>query len=139
MWELGASDPWGHPCGSLEQDLEIANFSAKIKKKSHYSAFLFSLPLHVSNSSNKMFKLRGKKRPFLQLVMLTFTRCSVCMFNISISFMKGVGGRNVFLYFVFNLVCNYLIYWKVQKVLNTVSYIWNLRNKSRVLTVLKRS
>ena len=61
----------------------------------------------------------------------------MCIFNISISFMKGVGGRNVFLYFVFNLVCNYLIYWKVQKVLNTVSYIWNLRNKSHVLTFLK--
>lgn len=51
----------------------------------------------------------------------------MCMFNISISFMKGVGGRDVFLYFVFNLVCNCLIYWKVQKVLNTVSYIWNLK------------
>lgn len=54
------------------------------------------------------------------------------MCGISISFMKREGGRNVFLYFVFNLVCNYLIYWKVQEVLNTASYIWNLKNTNRM-------
>lgn len=52
--------------------------------------------------------------------------------DISISFMQREGDRNVFLYFVFNLVCNYLIYWKVQEVLNTASYIWNLKNTNHM-------